>query len=87
MKLSTAQPQAATLSLHAVPMGNSCTLSPLNEEILSIELRRRLAELGLRGGSRIVVTQKTAAGGRVVKVGATRYAIDGVTAKALQVEP
>ena len=87
MDVITSQTQNPTLSLHAVLIGNSCTLSPFNEEILGEDLRRRLAELGLRSGSHIVVSQKTAAGGRIVKVGATRYAIDGATAKALQVQP
>ena len=33
MDVITSQTQNPTLSLHAVPIGNSCTLSPFNEEI------------------------------------------------------
>lgn len=49
--------------------------------------RRRLAELGLRVGATLTVIGRTAGGGRVVALGATRIALDGRTAGRLHVEP
>jgi ferrous iron transport protein A len=46
----------------------------------------RLRELGLREGCLICVEQRAGFGGRVVRCGAQRFALDAATAKALIVE-
>lgn len=70
--------------LAQVPLHCECVLAAL--PALPHEQRRRLQELGFREGISLTVTQKTAGGGRIVSIGNTRYAIDGVTAKALSAE-
>lgn len=67
--------------LAQVPLHCECVLAAL--PALPHEQRRRLQELGFREGISLTVTQKTAGGGRIVAIGNTRYAIDGVMAKAL----
>lgn len=47
---------------------------------------RRLRELGLRLGADVTVTQKTAGGGRVVKVRGTSYALSAQALKHIVVE-
>lgn len=47
--------------------------------------RRRLAELGLRRGTRLTVLHRTAGGGRVVAAGELRLALDRRMATALRV--
>jgi ferrous iron transport protein A len=49
--------------------------------------RRRLRELGLSLGARVRVVQRGAFGGRVVAVGADRFALDGRTCRSLEVVP
>lgn len=63
-------------SLAEVPSGMSVVLAAPQAEA---GLCRRLAQLGLRPGMRVTVAQKTAGGGRVVKSGTSRYAIDRET--------
>jgi ferrous iron transport protein A len=46
----------------------------------------RLHEMGIRLGTLAHVTQRAAFGGRVVAVGASRYALDGATAALIDVE-
>lgn len=70
--------------LAQVPLHCECVLAAL--PALPHEQRRRLQELGFREGISLTITQKTAGGGRIVSIGNTRYAIDGVTAKALSAE-
>ena len=48
-----------------------------------LELRRRLAELGIRAGQRIEVAQRGVGGSRIVAVGGARIAIDHATAARL----
>ncbi|AZA11973.1 FeoA domain protein [Corynebacterium gerontici] len=74
-----------TFALCNVPCGNSCKISRISEINLSPTTQRRLAELGLRAGMKVTVTQKISSGGRVLKIGTTRYAIDGNTASELLV--
>lgn len=74
-----------TFALCNVPCGNSCIISHISELELSPTTQRRLAELGLRAGMKVTVTQKINAGGRVLKIGTTRYAVDGATAAELLV--
>lgn len=77
--------QPETFPLSKVPCGNSCIISHISELELSPTTQRRLAELGLRAGMKVTVTQKINAGGRVLKIGTTRYAVDGATAAELLV--
>jgi ferrous iron transport protein A len=49
--------------------------------------RRRLRELGMSAGARVRIVQRGAFGGRVVAVGADRFALDGRTCRALEVVP
>lgn len=72
-------------ALTAIPIGNRCRLTDLHTSGLTEAMRRRMGELGLRPGTILTVSQKTAAGGRVIKIGHTRYAIDGQTAKHINV--
>ncbi|WP_263118237.1 FeoA family protein [Cellulomonas sp. RIT-PI-Y] len=48
--------------------------------------RLRLAEMGLRPGAVLRVTQRAAFGGRVVALGAERFAVDAATCALIQVE-
>ncbi|MDO4630761.1 MAG: FeoA family protein [Corynebacterium sp.] len=75
----------ADLVLTSVGIGQRCVLADINTDILNDATRRRLAELGFRPGITITVTQKINSGGRIIKIGGTRYAIDGPTARQLQV--
>ena|GEM_PF-5252332 len=58
-------------------------------EVLRLDLGKpevaRLSDLGVRPGQVIHVVQSAAFGGRVVAVGADRIAIDGRTAKRIEV--
>ncbi|AZA08646.1 FeoA family protein [Corynebacterium pseudopelargi] len=81
----TCQGEAETFTLNAVPCGRTCTISSIAQHKLSQATQRRLAELGLRAGMHVTISQKTSAGGRVLKIGTTRYAIDGATAAEMLV--
>ncbi|MFF1530850.1 ferrous iron transport protein A [Cellulomonas sp. NPDC058312] len=48
--------------------------------------RLRLAELGIRPGARLRVTHRAAFGGRVLAVGADRFALDATTCARIQVD-
>ncbi len=48
--------------------------------------RLRLSELGLRSGALVRVTHHAAFGGRVVAVGADRFAVDAATCARIQVD-
>ncbi|MGP5497969.1 FeoA family protein [Corynebacterium flavescens] len=72
-------------SLFSIPVGHSCVLQHVGEEFLSRPMRQRMAELGLRAGTHIAICQKTAGGGRVLRIGNTRYAVDKDTSKQLMV--
>ncbi len=50
-------------------------------------MRLRMSELGLRVGAVVRVTQRAAFGGRVVAIGAQRFAVDGQTATRIAIEP
>lgn len=47
----------------------------------------RLREMGVRPGVVAHVAQRTAFGGRVIAIAGSRYAIDGGTARLIDVEP
>ena len=49
--------------------------------------RRRLAELGLRPGQEVTVSQRAVGGARVLSVHGSRIAVDARTAAALRVQP
>ena len=49
--------------LITVPIGNECVLSPINSDLIAPDIKRRLAELGLRPGVHVSVVQKTSGGG------------------------
>ncbi|MGV8977850.1 MAG: FeoA family protein [Cellulomonas sp.] len=48
--------------------------------------RLRLSELGLRAGAIVRVTHRAAFGGRVVAIGADRFAVDGRTCTRIDLE-
>ncbi|MDO5075709.1 FeoA family protein [Corynebacterium sp.] len=73
---------AMDFKLDAVPLGQEVVLAPIDHP-----MRRRLAELGIREGARLRITQRTSGGGRVIDLDHTRYAIDGRTASELIVRP
>lgn len=47
----------------------------------------RLGELGIRAGALVRVSQRAAFGGRVLAVGADRFALDSRTCGLIEVEP
>lgn len=49
--------------------------------------RLRVGELGLRPGTVVQVTHRAAFGGRVIAVGADRFAVDPATCASIRVEP
>lgn len=65
--------QRSSATLFDVPAGRSAVIATTNADR---GLNRRLRELGLRPGARVSVLQKTAGGGRMVKVRNTTYALD-----------
>ncbi|MFI5505645.1 ferrous iron transport protein A [Corynebacterium kutscheri] len=76
-----------TSPLSAIPVGKKCVLTEVEDTELSHDMRRRMAELGLRAGAELTVCQKTAGGGRVIKISNTRYAIDKNTSTHIIVTP
>ncbi|MFI2755098.1 ferrous iron transport protein A [Cellulomonas sp. P22] len=50
-------------------------------------MRLRMSELGLRAGAVLHVTQRAAFGGRVVAIGAQRFAVDSQTATRIEIAP
>ncbi len=52
---------------------------------LDQSVRLRLGELGLRPGSVLRVTHRAAFGGRVVAIGADRFAVDAATCQRIEV--
>ncbi|MFC3851109.1 ferrous iron transport protein A [Corynebacterium hansenii] len=65
-----------------VAVGDTVVLSAPRTEP---RLCRRLAQLGLRPGMSVTVGPKTAGGGRVIKSGTSRYAIDRATLELMDV--
>lgn len=57
----------------------------LAESRLEGDLRRRLAELGLRGGETVRLVQRAVGGARVVDIQGSRIALDSRTAARLPV--
>ncbi|MFD5867134.1 ferrous iron transport protein A [Corynebacterium sp. NPDC060344] len=72
----------ATARLSDVAVGDTVVLSAPRTEP---QLCRRLAQLGLRPGMSVTVGPKTAGGGRVIKSGTARYAIDRRTLEQMDV--
>lgn len=78
----TSAPLPGTIALDRVPVGATAVLAAPRTEP---RLCRRLAELGLRPGMSVVVGQRTAAGGRVLRSGGSRYAVDAATLREMDV--
>lgn len=74
----------ATTALADVPLGSHVVLLASHHEP---SRALRLAEVGLRIGSRLVVLSRTAGGGRVVAVGHARIALDKEMTSRLRVQP
>lgn len=70
-------------TLFDIPVGNRAVI---NAATVDATLNRRLRELGLRKGAEVTVMQKTAGGGRVVKVLGTNYALDTFALKHILVD-
>ena len=70
--------------LNAAPAGTEVVLGRPD---LPPDRARRLAELGLRAGARVVPLHRTAGGGRLVAVDDTRIALDKGTLRAFPVHP
>ncbi len=71
------------MNLFGLPVGSRVVLG---QPLLSAAVTRRLAELGLRAGSEVVVLHRTAGRGRVIAAGDTRIALDRTTLEAWPVE-
>lgn len=63
---------ASRCQLCDLRVGQCATICAVNA---APQLTRRLGELGLRPGVPVTIAQKTSGGGRVVKLGSTRYAL------------
>ncbi|XVX20698.1 FeoA family protein [Actinomycetota bacterium] len=73
-----------TLTLDRAPIGEPLVFL---EASTAPEVRRRLAELGLRRGAHLTCVQRTSGRGRVVSVAGSRIAIDAATLGHLTVQP
>ncbi|QYH20317.1 ferrous iron transport protein A [Corynebacterium aquatimens] len=74
---------ATERTLFDVPIGDHAVITAA---MVDAKLDRRLRELGLRSGAEVTVMQKTAGGGRVVKVRDTHYALDKYALKHILVD-
>ena len=66
-----------------VHVGQCATICAVNA---TPQATRRLSELGLRPGAQVTIAQKTSGGGRVVKLGSTRYALGTEALRQIEVE-
>lgn len=66
------------------PLGSALCIDSVDG---SGSVRLRLAELGLRPGESVVVSHRTAGGGRVVSVDHSRIALDRATLRGIKVAP
>ncbi len=73
---------AAAGSLIDVPVGARAVIGAHTS---GAPASRRLRELGLRPGACVTVVQKTSGGGRVVRVGNTRYALGAPALRSIAV--
>lgn len=69
-------------SLADVAVGDTVVLGMPH---VDAQLCRRLAQLGLRPGMSVTVGRSTSGGGRIIRSGATRYAIDAKTLRQMSV--
>mgnify|MGYP001940706424 FL=1 len=65
-----------------VPVGHHATITNVG-----CPTARRLRELGLRAGANVTVLQKTAGGGRVIKVRGSHYALGAETLRLIAATP
>lgn len=79
---STTASDAQRLSLADVTTGQRAILSVPE---VDTQLCRRLAQLGLRPGMTVTAGHFTAGGGRVIRSGGSRYAIDAATLRYMYV--
>lgn len=63
------------------PLGSAFTVDTVATDERAL---RRLAELGVRPGSRVTVLRRTAGGGRIVGVAGARVALDAGTAGTIR---
>lgn len=70
------------MNLGQWPVATQCRVVAVD---LDQSMRLRLGELGLRPGSVLSVTHLAAFGGRVVAVGADRFAVDAATCGRIEV--
>lgn len=70
------------MTLRDAPLQRDVTISAIH---LDERHRFRMLELGLRAGTVVRVTQKASFGGRVVARGNERIALDGATARSIDV--
>ncbi|WP_235961584.1 MULTISPECIES: FeoA family protein [Corynebacterium] len=68
--------------LFDVPVGHHATITNVG-----CPTARRLRELGLRTGANVTVMQKTAGGGRVIKVRGSHYALGADTLRQIAIAP
>ncbi len=72
------------MTLDQAPAGAASVVRGISAEPV---LRRRLAELGIRGGESITPLHATAGGGRLLAVGDTRVALARAVLLLIEVEP
>lgn len=65
-----------------VPVGHHATITNVG-----CPTARRLRELGFRNGANVTVMQKTAGGGRVIKVRGSHYALGADTLRQIAIAP
>ena len=74
-------------TLRDVPVGQAAVIKSYQDAGQGRRQQaRRLAELGLRPGVEVTIVQKTSGGGRVIKLGQSRYALDATVLAKFPVE-
>ncbi len=71
------------MHLADLPMG---VIAPVSEVVAGDGVRTRLAELGIRPGVHVSCVQRCSGGGRVVRVGNARLALDRAALRAVHLE-
>ncbi len=72
-----------SVHLADLPLG---VVAPVSHVVAGDGIRIRLAELGIRPGVAVSCVQRCAGGGRVVRVGNARLALDRAALRAVQLE-
>lgn len=71
------------MNLSQLPQGSVGVVTAVDAELAH---SLRLRELGFRPGTAVRVTHRAAFGGRVVAIGADRFALDRSTCRRVEVE-